>query len=95
MSSFSFNLGDGFLGEFIDSILEPQRLTLGLPDGSKVELVNESQLREQIAREIENLTRWSPIIPGSFFTADLMREEEYGDFLNREDVLAAIARGEK
>ena len=29
------------------------RLVITLPDGTKVELVNESQLREQIAREIE------------------------------------------
>ena len=42
------------LDEYFGSLkLPPQKMTLNLPDGTKVELVNEPQLREQIAREIE------------------------------------------
>lgn len=55
MRSFEFNLADGFdVDEYFGSLkLPPQKMTLNLPDGTKVELVNEPQLREQIAREIE------------------------------------------
>ena len=54
MRSFEFNLADGFdVDEYFGSLkLPPQKMTLNLPDGTKVELVNEPQLREQIAREI-------------------------------------------
>ena len=54
MGSFEFNLADGFdVHEYFGSLkLPPQKMILALPYGTKVELVNESQLREQIAREI-------------------------------------------
>ena len=54
MESFEFNLADGFdRDEFFGNLkLPPQKLVLSLPDGTKVEMVNESQLREQIARGI-------------------------------------------
>ena len=98
MKSFEFNLADGFdVDEYFGSLkLPPQKLTLTLPDGTKVELVNESQLREQIAREIPELivelkAYWNE--QSMFDGFDYITDENFERILNF--VAAAIARGEE
>ena len=72
------------------------RLVITLPDGTKVKMANELQLREQIAREIpetivELIAYWNEQSDWDGF--HYITEENFGRILNF--VAAAIARGEK